>query len=173
MSWVGVRGRQQEAIFFFRLKLIYRRVKACPADRNFGRGRSAAGLHASPDSLYRTARDERQHRSGVTAIPLRLLPRRCPLCGNHTIIGHGRRRKQAHDREYLFPSPKPTAAKPYMTNLRKAWAATLKKAGSIFCPARTSAHFCHSAQRRRCRRPHGDADAATKRRGDLQAIQSG
>jgi hypothetical protein len=75
-------------------------VKACPADRNFGRGRSAAGLHASPDSLYRTARGERQHRSGVTAIPLRLLPRRCPLCGNDTIIGHGRRRKQAHDQQH-------------------------------------------------------------------------
>lgn len=33
----------------------------------------------------------------MTAFPLRLLPRRCPLCGNRTIVGHGRRRKQAHD----------------------------------------------------------------------------
>jgi hypothetical protein len=33
----------------------------------------------------------------VTEIPLALLPRRCPLCGNRTIIGHGRRLKQAHD----------------------------------------------------------------------------
>jgi hypothetical protein len=33
----------------------------------------------------------------VTAVPLCLLPRRCPLCGNQTIIGHGQRRKQAHD----------------------------------------------------------------------------
>jgi integrase len=31
--------------------------------------------------------------------------------------------------EYLFPSPKPGAQKPYMTNLRKVWAATLKRAG--------------------------------------------
>ncbi len=31
--------------------------------------------------------------------------------------------------EYLFPSPKPGAQKPYMTNLRKVWAETLKKAG--------------------------------------------
>ncbi|MDR3718440.1 MAG: tyrosine-type recombinase/integrase [Bryobacteraceae bacterium] len=31
--------------------------------------------------------------------------------------------------EYLFPSPKVTASKPYMTNLRKVWAATLRKAG--------------------------------------------
>jgi len=33
----------------------------------------------------------------VTGFPLELLPRRCPLCGNQTIIGHGQRRKQAHD----------------------------------------------------------------------------
>jgi integrase len=30
--------------------------------------------------------------------------------------------------EYLFPNPKATAAKPCMTNLRKVWVATLKKA---------------------------------------------
>jgi hypothetical protein len=30
-------------------------------------------------------------------IPLDLLPRRCPLCRSHTIIGHGRRLRQAHD----------------------------------------------------------------------------
>jgi hypothetical protein len=29
--------------------------------------------------------------------PLELLPRRCPLCGDDTIIGHGQRRKPAHD----------------------------------------------------------------------------
>jgi Domain of unknown function (DUF6431) len=28
---------------------------------------------------------------------LDLLPRRCPVCRNHTIIGHGRRSRQAHD----------------------------------------------------------------------------
>ena len=31
--------------------------------------------------------------------------------------------------EYLFPSPKVGAKKPYMTNLRKVWAGTLKRAG--------------------------------------------
>jgi integrase len=31
--------------------------------------------------------------------------------------------------EYLFPSPKSIATKPYITNVRKGWAATLKKAG--------------------------------------------
>lgn len=30
-------------------------------------------------------------------IPLSLLPRRCPVCGDRTIIGHGRRLRQAHD----------------------------------------------------------------------------
>jgi Domain of unknown function (DUF6431) len=33
----------------------------------------------------------------VATFALQLLPRRCPLCGDDTIIGHGRRRKQAHD----------------------------------------------------------------------------
>ena len=28
------------------------------------------------------------------------LPRRCPICGWNTIIGHGRRRKQAHDERH-------------------------------------------------------------------------
>jgi hypothetical protein len=30
-------------------------------------------------------------------IPLELLPRQCPVCQNHTIIGHGQRLRQAHD----------------------------------------------------------------------------
>jgi len=30
-------------------------------------------------------------------IPLDLLPRRCPVCRDHTIIGHGRRLRHAHD----------------------------------------------------------------------------
>jgi hypothetical protein len=30
-------------------------------------------------------------------IPLALLPRQCPICGKHTIIGHGRRLRQSHD----------------------------------------------------------------------------
>lgn len=64
-----------------------------------GCGREA-GLHASLDSFYRTARDGKQDRPGVTLIPLDLLPRRCPLCGNQTIIGHGRRRKQAYDQQH-------------------------------------------------------------------------
>ena len=30
-------------------------------------------------------------------IPLSLLPRQCPVCQDHTIIGHGRRSRPAHD----------------------------------------------------------------------------
>jgi hypothetical protein len=30
-------------------------------------------------------------------VPLHLLPRLCPLCQDKTIIGHGRRLRQAHD----------------------------------------------------------------------------
>jgi len=30
-------------------------------------------------------------------IPLDLLPRQCPVCRNHTVIGHGRRLRLAHD----------------------------------------------------------------------------
>ena len=73
-------------------------MKARPADRHFARERSAAGLHASRDSLYRTARCKRQHGPGV--IPLDLLPRRCPICQNRTIIGHGRRLRPAHDQRH-------------------------------------------------------------------------
>jgi hypothetical protein len=51
--------------------------------------------HTSRDSLYRTARDRKQDRPGV--IPLHLLPRRCPVCRDYTIIGHGQRLRQAHD----------------------------------------------------------------------------
>jgi len=56
---------------------------------------SRAGLHTSPDSLYRTGRGKRQQRAGV--VPLDRLPRRCPVCGHDTIIGHGRRLRNAHD----------------------------------------------------------------------------
>jgi len=38
----------------------------------------------------------------VTTFAPKLLPRRCPLCGNRTIIGHGQRRKQAHDKVHDF-----------------------------------------------------------------------
>jgi hypothetical protein len=97
---VGGRGRQRKAVFSFRSTLICRRVKARPADRNLGKGRSAAGLHASRDSFYRTARGRRQLRTGV--IPLTLLPRQCPKCRRATIIGHGLRLRSAHDDRHEY-----------------------------------------------------------------------
>jgi hypothetical protein len=36
----------------------------------------------------------------VIQIPLQLLPRLCPFCGERTIIGHGQRLKQAHDQRH-------------------------------------------------------------------------
>jgi hypothetical protein len=69
-------------------------VKARPADRLLT-GSVAAGLHASRDSFYLTARVKRQRRAGV--IPLDLLPRQCPRCQTHSIVGHGRRLRPCHD----------------------------------------------------------------------------
>ena len=40
-----------------------------------------------------------------------------------------RQMEDSEGSEYMFPSPKSKAQKPYMTNLRKVWAATLKRAG--------------------------------------------
>ena len=40
-----------------------------------------------------------------------------------------RQMEEAKGSEYLFPSPKQKSRKPYMTNLLKGWAATLKRAG--------------------------------------------
>jgi hypothetical protein len=34
----------------------------------------------------------------VNPFPIQLLPRHCPVCGNPSIVGHGRRRKRAYDR---------------------------------------------------------------------------
>ena len=70
-------------------------MKARPADRKLWQSTVTGGPHASRDSLYRTGRGERQRRPGV--ISLDRLPRRCPICGNCTIIGHGRRLRPAYD----------------------------------------------------------------------------
>src|SRR6266481_3018221 len=48
---------------------------------------------ALPDPQDKSAFD-------LHAFPLALLPRRCPRCGFDTIIGHGQRRKQAHDEHH-------------------------------------------------------------------------
>lgn len=66
-------------------------------DRNLA-ATVSGGPHASRDSFYRIARVGMQGRSGVIA--LGLLPRRCPICKNETIIGHGRRLRQSHDDQH-------------------------------------------------------------------------
>jgi len=58
-------------------------------------GTLCSGPSRQPDFRYRTTRGERQYRSGV--VPLDRLPRRCPVCKTATIIGRGRRLRQAHD----------------------------------------------------------------------------
>ena len=70
-------------------------MKAQPADRSLGEGTVSSGPSRQPDLPYRTTGGERQHRSGV--VPLDRLPRWCPVCEARTIIGHGRRLRQAHD----------------------------------------------------------------------------
>jgi hypothetical protein len=84
-------------VFFFRSILIYREGEGQPPDRNLA-ATVSGGPHASRDSFYRTARIGIQDRSGVIA--LELLPRRCPVCRNETIIGHGRRLRQSHDDQH-------------------------------------------------------------------------
>ena len=42
----------------------------------------------------------RQERAGVTEISLAQMPRWCPVCQQPSIVGHGRRRKQAHDGQH-------------------------------------------------------------------------
>ena len=55
----------------------------------------------STDSpIVKTARAARQVNRGPCVPVLALLPRRCPRCGRHTIIGHGQRRKQAHEEHH-------------------------------------------------------------------------
>lgn len=57
-----------------------------------------ASLATSPVVLFvALSETESNSEPGVTEIPLQMLPRRCPYCGQGTIIGHGRRFKQAHD----------------------------------------------------------------------------
>ena len=56
-----------------------------------------AGLHTNHDSRYLIAGSGKQDRPGVVPISLQQMPRRCPVCRQRTIIGHGQRRRQSHD----------------------------------------------------------------------------
>ena len=76
--------------------------------------------------------------------------------------------------EYLFPSPITTGKKPYMTNLRKVWAETLKKAGvPYFAPYELRHTFATRLSAGGVADHNGDADVAAERRGGFQALQPG
>jgi len=70
-------------------------VKARPADRNFSRERSRWAF--TPTVILFIALPEAKSNIDPVVIPVELLPRRCPVCRDHTIIGHGQRLRQAHD----------------------------------------------------------------------------
>jgi len=76
--------------------------------------------------------------------------------------------------EYLFPSPKRTASKPYLTNLRKAWAVTLKKVGLPHFALYEVRHtFATRLSAGGVCGPHGDTDAPARRRRSVQVVQPG
>jgi hypothetical protein len=69
-------------------------VKAGPQIETW-QGRSAAAF--TPAVILFIALPEAKDNIDPGLIPLELLPRQCPVCQNHTIIGHGQRLRQAHD----------------------------------------------------------------------------
>jgi hypothetical protein len=85
---------RERRLLFFRLTLAFTEGED-PADEAEPWQGLAGGPSRQSDFRYRTPRNERQGGSGV--IPLTCLPRRCPACNTDTIIGHGRRLRQAHD----------------------------------------------------------------------------
>jgi hypothetical protein len=69
-------------------------VKAGPQIETW-QGRSAAAF--TPAVILFIALPEGKDNIDPGVIPLDLLPRQCPVCRNHTVIGHGRRLRVAHD----------------------------------------------------------------------------
>jgi hypothetical protein len=86
-------------LFFFRSTLSVQEGEGRSPDRTWREDQRQAFTPAR-DSFYRTAVDGRQERAGVTEITLAQMPRCCPVCQQPSIIGHGRRRKQAHDGQH-------------------------------------------------------------------------
>jgi len=149
-------------------------VKARPADRNVCRRRSTAGLHASRDSLYRTAKHQGQRRAGVG---LDLLPRLCPVCHNDTIIGHGRRLRQAHDDQH----ERVWVRRGICRQCRKTFSVLpnwLAPSGHFTVPCRQQACECvaagDTAERAAplCKDPSRSPDASTVRRWAYRRLLS-
>jgi hypothetical protein len=85
--------RMEQYSFFVR-QCLTERVKAC--------GAISLRPAFTPTVVLFVLLPETESKAdpGVTEIPLELLPRLCPLCGERTIIGHGQRLKQAHDQRH-------------------------------------------------------------------------
>ena len=89
----------RKALFFFS-RIFTREVKAAPASSDLGKGQRreraptvtilVISLSPAPGNL------EVDWAEAGTDIILR----RCPICEQDSIVGHGRRRKQAHDEHH-------------------------------------------------------------------------
>jgi len=89
----GSRSPTESSILFSFETNFTGRVKVRLADRNFSRdGRGGA---FTPAVILFICQRRKTTSTGV--IPLDLLPRQCPVCQDHTIIGHGQRLHQTHD----------------------------------------------------------------------------
>lgn len=71
-------------------------MKAAPQIETW-QGRSAAAFTPAVILFIALPEAEDKFDPGLITFPLDLLPRRCPMCRNDTIIGHGRRLRQSHD----------------------------------------------------------------------------
>ena len=62
--------------------------------------RSTGGKAFTPTVILFIALPAAEDNSTPEGMPIAWLPRHCPLCRENSIIGHGKRRKQAHDADH-------------------------------------------------------------------------
>ena len=75
-------------------------MKVPPSSSDLGKGqRRERGPHGH-DTVYLTFRRAVQPRIGLADAGTRVIVRHCPICVQDSIVGHGRRRKQAHDEHH-------------------------------------------------------------------------
>ena len=92
----GSRGQGRKGVFFFRSELTLPEGEG-PASRSKTLAENGHRRAFTPAVILFIALPEAKDNIDPGVIPLDLLPRRCPICGDHTIIGHGRRLRPAHD----------------------------------------------------------------------------
>src|ERR1022692_4200475 len=92
----GVDGcvRRLKAVFSFIRDCLYQEGEGRSPEQSW-QGEPAAGF--MPAVILFIALPEAKNNIDPGVIPLGLLPRRCPVCRDDTIIGHGQRLRQAHD----------------------------------------------------------------------------